>query len=347
MHDERDAFLQETQKLGLSIDLALHDWSYRKTALWLFERLSIGISANESLDPLEAQWISKSMMGGLIWAKNDWKGFGRQYDETSLYPSIQQSALTFPIGAGEFETLCDFTDHRGYALYGIFRAKIFDNNLLFRKNKKNIYTHIDLSRAKALNLQVSLIQDGKPNALIYKKETRIQGGIIFGEYVHFLFKVKNQGGIAGRVAKKILNTLWGALCQRKRTYKTLSSDNGESFSFPEGHVLDSIIPIRQSNRENEQWKFQFTNPGNPFKGEYPRIAPFLLAQGRKIISEVIQPYADKVRRIHTDGFILEESQDTPLINCDESASKTLKSLKFERAGECYVKNANQVVWNHD
>ena len=54
---------------------------------------------------------------------------------------------------------------------------------------------------------------------------------------------------------------------------------------------------------------------------------------------------DKVRRIHTDGFVLEEDKNTPpLINCFNDAFKTLKALKFEREGECHVKNANQVVW---
>ena len=73
-------------------------------------------------------------------------------------------------------------------------------------------------------------------------------------------------------------------------------------------MLESIIPVTDS-----QWVLQFSNPGNIFKGEYPRIAPFILAQGRKIISQNIQPYKDKIRRIHTDGFILEEdSKQLPL-----------------------------------
>ncbi|GBC48495.2 hypothetical protein GLOIN_2v1472929 [Rhizophagus irregularis DAOM 181602=DAOM 197198] len=320
IHDERNSFLQETKKFGLGIDLSYHNWSYKRTALWLFERLSVGIPANDPLDPIEAEWLSDAMMGGLIWADNEWKGYGRQ--------------------RGKFQTLNDFVDHRGYALYGLFRAKVSGNNILFRQNKRGIYTFIDLQRAKKLGLNIQLIQDGKPNALIYDREARIPGTVIFGEYVHFLFKIKNQGGVAGRVAKRVLNTLWGALCQRKRNYKTLTADQTDPFTFPEGHTLDSIIPVG-----SDQWRFQFTNPGNPFKGEYPRIAPFLLARGRKITSEAIQPYKDKVRRIHTDGFILEEQPDSPaLFTCSENADTTLKTFKFETAGYCHVKNANKVIW---
>ncbi|GET57271.1 hypothetical protein GLOIN_2v1472929 [Rhizophagus irregularis DAOM 181602=DAOM 197198] len=320
IHEEQNSFLQETKKFGLGIDLSYHNWSYKRTALWLFERLSVGIPANDPLDLIEAEWLSDAMMGGLIWADNEWKGYGRQ--------------------RGKFQTLNDFVDHRGYALYGLFRAKISGNNILFRQNKRGIYTFIDLQRAKKLGLNIQLIQDGKPNALIYDREARIPGTVIFGEYVHFLFKIKNQGGIAGRVAKRVLNTLWGALCQRKRNYKTLTTDQTDPFTFPEGHTLDSIIPVG-----SDQWRFQFTNPGNPFKGEYPRIAPFLLARGRKITSEAIQPYKDKVRRIHTDGFILEEQPDSPaLFTCSENADMTLKTFKFETAGYCHVKNANKVIW---
>ena len=58
------------------------------------------------------------------------------------------------------------------------------------------------------------------------------------------------------------------------------------------------------------------------------------------------PYIDKVKRIHTDGFILEEDIDNPpLINCPDNASKTLKALKFEKEGGCHVKNANQIIWS--
>jgi hypothetical protein len=105
-------------------------------------------------------------------------------------------------------------------------------------------------------------------------------------------------------------------------------------------MLDSITPTGDS-----QWVFKFSNLGNLFKDEYPRIASFLLAQGRKIISEQIELYKDKVRCIHTDGFILEEDVGQPsLINCAENASTTLKALKYEKEGRCHVKNANQVIW---
>ncbi|GET57365.1 hypothetical protein GLOIN_2v1849173 [Rhizophagus irregularis DAOM 181602=DAOM 197198] len=128
------------------------------------------------------------------------------------------------------------------------------------ENKRGIYTFIDLQCAKKLGLDIQLIQDGKPNALIYDREAK------------------------------------------------------------------------------NPWDC------NPFKGEYPKIAPFLLAHGQKTTSELLEPYKDKIRRIYTDGFILEKQPDSPaLITYPENASKALKALKFETAGYCHVKNANKVI----
>jgi hypothetical protein len=61
--------------------------------------------------------------------------------------------------------------------------------------------------------------------------------------------------------------------------------------------------------EENQWKFQFTNLGNPFTGEYLRVAPFLLAHGHKTTSKLLESYKDKVWHIHTDEFVLKENPD--------------------------------------
>ena len=97
---------------------------------------------------------------------------------------------------------------------------------------------------------------------------------MFGEYVNFLFKLKNQEGIISKIAKRILNTLWGALCQRNKFYYNISSKADALFESPEAGILETIIPT-----SSDSWILQYSNPSNLFKGEYPRIAPFILAQG--------------------------------------------------------------------
>lgn len=256
--------------------------------------------------------------------------------------------MQWPVGNGEFQTVEDFEyNNRGqtFTYYGLFKAKIEKQenvNKLFRYNSSGIYTHIDLKRARDLGLTVTL-ESSSPNALIYGTKTKIQGQVIFGTYVDFLFKVKNSSGPAAFPAKKILNTLWGALCQRKITYTDIGKGTKYTtetlFEPLEGHIIKSIIPAGEN-----YWTIHCSNPAEVFLGEYPRIAPFLLAYGRKAISEIIEPYADQLKRVHTDGFILEK-QGSRTISVIDNASKILGALKFEKEGLCTVKNAMQVIWH--
>jgi hypothetical protein len=282
------------------------------------------------------------MRGGLIWAKNKWKGYGRQYDFTSMYPYLLQKYF-FPIKKGKFDVIPDYIyNNRGIMIsyYGIFHAEVElqeDMRSVFSYSKINKYTHHDLNNARALGLKYTLIQDGAPNALIYDSKAIYPGAVMFGAIVEFLFKIKSEGGPAGQIAKRIINIIWGALSQR--SYKHELED--DSFEIPEGAIIESLHPV-----EYRRVSFKLSYPDKLFRGEYPRIAPFLTALARKIVSEEIQPHKNKVRRIHTDGFVLEEdSKNLPLINCPEDASMTLGALKFEKEDNCYVKNANQVVWS--
>ena len=310
-------------------------------ALWLFEQCSHSTPANEPLDPQEAKWISDTMRGGLIWADNDWKGYGRQYDFTSMYPYLLQK-YSFPVKKGKFCTLQDYRyNNRGtmMAYYGIFHAEVElckERRNVFSYSKKNMYTQHDLNNARALELSYRLIHDGFPNALVYDSKALFPGSIMFGAIVEFLFKIKSEGEPAGQIAKRFINMIWGALCQRNYAYEPES----KLFSIPEGAIVEEYQPVGY-----KKVLFKLSYPDNTFKGEYPRIAPFLTSVARKTVSEAIRPHVNKVRRIHTDGFILEEdSNQLSLISCPEEALKTLGALKFEKEGICHVKNANQVVW---
>src|SRR5271170_5349411 len=245
--------------------------SEKVMALWIFEKCSHSIPANDPLDSQEAKWISDIMQGGLIWADNDWKGYGRQYDFTSMYPYLLQKYF-FPIKKGKFCTLQDYRyNNRGNMMsyYGIFHAEVeFREEMrnVFSYSKQNKYTQHDLNNARALELKYTLIQDGSPNALIYDSKALFPGSIMFGVVVEFLFKIKCEEGPAGQIAKRILNTIWGALCQRSYTYEHES----KSFSIPEGAIVEEYQPI-----EHKKVLFKLSYSDRLFKGEYPRIAPFL------------------------------------------------------------------------
>jgi hypothetical protein len=87
------------------------------------------------------------------------------------------------------------------------------------------------------------------------------------------------------------------------------------------------------------------HPADIFEEEYLRIVPFLLAFGRNTISEIMEPYFSQIKRMYTDGFILEKQGKSRSITVLENATKTFGSLKFEKEGLCIVKNAMQVIWH--
>lgn len=343
-NEQRDALLEKSKNLGIPMDIKMCGGNEKIMALWLFERCSIPIPANDPLDPQEAKWISDTMRGGLIWADNEWRGYGRQYDFTSMYPYLLQK-YSFPIKKGKFCILPDYRyNNKGtmMAHFGIFHAEVElreEMRSVFSYSKQNKYTQHDLNNARALGLKYTLIQNRQYNALIYDSKTIFPGSVMFGAIVEFLFKIKSEGGPAGQLAKRIINMIWGALCQRRYTYEQES----KSFSIPEGAIVKEYQPI-----EYRKVLFKLSYPDQIFKGEYPRIAPFLTSVARKTVSEAIRPHKDRVKRVHTDGFILEEdemqSPSFPLIECKKDAPKILGALKFEKEGKCYVKNANQVSW---
>jgi hypothetical protein len=104
---EAKTLLEETKKEHLPIDLKLCGGSYKIASVWLFSKLCRRIQENKPLEPLEAKWISDAMKGGLIWAENDWKGYGEQYDVTSLYSYLMHK-MTWPICKGKFQSVEDF-----------------------------------------------------------------------------------------------------------------------------------------------------------------------------------------------------------------------------------------------
>ena len=101
------------------------------------------------------------MKGGLIWAENDWEGYGEQYDVTSMYPYLM-GKMQWPVGKGEFQTVEDFEyNNQGqiFTYYGLFKAKIEKQenaNKLFQYNSSEIYIHLDLNHAKNLGLTIIL-----------------------------------------------------------------------------------------------------------------------------------------------------------------------------------------------
>lgn len=267
--------------------------SFKTTAIDLFTRLHPQIQA-EPLDPIEERWISEAMQGSIAWG-NKYEGEGYKYDVCSMYPYIMQHQLfAFPIKKGVFKELTQQQfDELPFPEFGIYNVEIENTEpRLFRTNPEGKYTHYDLMRAKELGFEMK-IKEGEANFLYYPPDTRVNGNHAFRKFVEYLFPLKQKGI---KFAKLILNSLWGGLCQKN--ILALNSAKLGTIEIKDDQHIESVTTL-----PNNEVKIRVSKDGKYYETNYARIGPFLLASGRKMISEIMEPYIDDIQRVHTDGFI--------------------------------------------
>ncbi|RGB21304.1 hypothetical protein C1646_778418 [Rhizophagus diaphanus] len=86
------------------------------------------------------------------------------------------------------------------------------------------------------------------------------------------------------------------------------------------------------------WGVLCEQRNNRFYDPHPRIKSFLLSLVRKTISETVEKFGDKAKRIHTDGFVISEQDNIELNYLKENG------LTIKKKGNCIVKNCNDVKW---
>jgi hypothetical protein len=267
--------------------------TYVKTALHFFEQTTKHIQC-DPIDEEESEFIENCRHGSIVFAEEH-KGLTYQYDFKSFYPYIMSdNHILFPIKKGEFKTLSqkEFSELKFYQC-GIYRCKIeVPNNKLFRRNKNNYYTQIDLNRAKELGYKMKLIVDGKPNFLYYDRKKMILGYHLFKDYVQLLFKMK-EDKVAG--AKEILNILWGALGQIETIKLHVGED--EELDIGNNRRIQSITPMGKG-----RLMVKIVKNDRIYRTNYARILPFLLAKGRMEMSRMVEPHIEFVKRVYTDSM---------------------------------------------
>jgi hypothetical protein len=268
--------------------------SSHDTALNLFDRISKYIIP-ESILQDEAEWIDNSSFGAIIWAKQ-YTGELYKYDVKSLYPYIMTSStLKFPVKRGEFKKIENFCEYIEFGIYRCIVNKSDDENInrLFRFNQDNYYSSIDIMNAKELNLNVELIQDDKPNFLFYSRDKLITFGEVFKTYVDLLFPLKEN---KVKMAKDILNILWGSLCEKDKRKKFIKDD----FEIDEDDDILEIYPTINDDGHI----VKTINRNNIYKTSFSRLCPFLTGQARRHMTKILLPYKDEVQRVQTDGFLI-------------------------------------------
>lgn len=322
-------FLDECDKIKQltngKIDLSKSGFKVSNEALKCIHFSLLSFNEPEELSLLEQEWYYRCFKGGLIFCENNKTlDYGFNYDKKSAYPSMLCSDhFSFPVRQGEFKHFSILPQILQYGIYKCVIEPSRDENIdkLFRFNTKNYYTHFDINLAKTLNLKINLIVDEESNALLYQKE-RASGSLYFRQAVHSLYELKSKS----KLAKIILNAIWGALCQRNKIKTTTSNE----ISLSKGALLIEIKELNESLH-----KVSYLKNGKFFKHNYARLGCFLTAAVRKQMAETIYPVRDKVFRCHTDSILSSIKLEDLLIG------DRLGDFTLEKEGRVHIHHSSK------
>lgn len=290
----------------------------------------------EKITEREAIWLKEATQGPLIFGE-EYEGEAHKYDINSSYPSIySNNNFLVPIKPGEFKKITkNEFDALEHYQYGIYRARIEipveskKYYKLFKLNENNKYTGIDLAYARKLGLKIEIIDDGNDNFLYYHRNNCKTGHQCFKQFVDLLYPLR-KNEIIGSRCKKLLNSLWGALCQVNAIKMTI--DPNEEFELREDKEVISMTVLG-----NGKYQVEFAKKDKYFETNYARIKPFILAKGRVKIAEYIAPHIDNVFRCHTDSM-------TTNIELPIKTSTKLGDMKYEGyCNKCKIVNSVNVV----
>lgn len=254
----------------------------------------------DPLTELETAWLINTNHGQMIY-NEPYDGPLYSYDINSMYASLMRDVnFKIPIKSGTFMkiTKAEF-DELKYYQYGIYRVEIVNNQntrKTFRFNPNNYYTTIDLNMAKSLGLTINIL-DTDYNFLSYGSGTTVTGSVLFKPFIDMLYEMRKKH--SNNDFKKILNLNWGSLCATN--ISTYQYDITKDLNININIDTDRHTIINQYLM-GDTVKIEYCKKNEYFKYNFVRFKPFLLAFGRKRITDIIKPYIDNIKAINTDGF---------------------------------------------
>jgi hypothetical protein len=255
---------------------------------------------HEPITETETKYMEMCYNGGLIYFDGPGTYKCKTFDKTSFYPSMlgaKTAGLKIPNKPGKEVHLDTLPDK---LLPGFYMANITinDNDVFktFSLSKDNCYTHQSISAARFLSrtydIDIELIQNGEPNAYVYKDTDMVYCRDIFRRWFLILIKTKRLYP-KNKLIKFMLSSMWGHLSQKNDTKKVSENDID---NYPNSKIVDILF--------NEDGSYTYAiviNGTKTYKTNY-RIKCFLTACGRTKIGNIAKKYIDCVQTIHTDGI---------------------------------------------
>jgi hypothetical protein len=294
----------------------------KKTALKLLDDTTKHISP-EHIEYDEAMILENSTSNGLIFSE-PYEGTAYKGDITSLYPSIYSSKTTLvPIKKGIYKILTNDninemnTKLNGNYAYGLYRYNIYPSgdpsidrlfrfkpiNNLVEKDilKKKFYTSLDLRMADMLGLKKELVIDGNFNCVLYPRSHCLSGFEIFNKFVEVLKPLKEQG-VEG--SKLLLNILSGAISEKNIKTFYVNDEYDDYINLDELN-LKKIKSSMSFDKKTSIYKC--LNKDMPYLSQFARFKPFMLAQARYKMLNIILPVNHLVKKVYIDSIITTEA----------------------------------------
>jgi hypothetical protein len=173
--------------------------------------------------------------------------------------------------------------------------------MVFKYSPESTYTHIEINfiRTYFPDVSIELIQDTKPNALIYTK--LITGHDIFGYWFARICELRKEQP-KNPLIKHLSSKFWGHLIEFSSFQMSEEeSENNKHITFGINGTHEMIEEIY---RRDGSVLYEIS-PKNQIYKKQIRIKPFLVAEARVRCAQIALSDPDHVIRIQTDGIIFD------------------------------------------
>lgn len=237
------------------------------------------------------------------------------YDFPAFYAYLMSKEKLFriPLNEGTEMTLTELPRNVSVT-FGFYRVKITSTNPDARKvfafNKRHIYVNYCLAFAikhrALLDFEIELIQDGKPNAYIYKNLDTWSSPQIFEQWYDELIESKKLYP-DNVLIKHLLSTLYGTLIAFRKN-DDIDEDSTE-VSLINDPIKTKYKIVRSDFRYDDDGELVEHNlivdTEDPYKHPYARMKSFLTSYARCYVGNYIirHKLLDRVLRVCTDSFM--------------------------------------------
>ena len=287
--DDYREMAEHLKKISGGVMNLMRAYNFSLQALEIHRRLDRLYRIPEDIELYENYPLFSAFHGGLhAGLRNTGK---YDYDMNSMYPYFMSSPhFTFPVKKGTLETLEEYEN-----AYGLYRVKFNFDDCPYVKPSEWI-THYDIKILELFDTPFELVDDGKPNALLYS--ARQNGHRAFGNFVKHMYEWRQTCDEKYKpYVKKVMNCLWGSMCEKfvKRIRKALDDEEHAYF-------IDDYEVITKIRVFNDEMAAKIEAMDKSFKYPHARVGIFLTAYARWQMMKIMKPFLNVITYINTDGF---------------------------------------------